>query len=348
MARRPNIPLREFLLRSIPNHPKEVATLAVQRFGITRQVVNRALKSLTEEGLIVARGKTSGRYYELAVSTEEATFPLEATEEHLVWSEYVGPQLKGLKQNVWDILQYGTTEMINNAIDHSEGKFVTVTVERSAASVRIMVQDDGVGLFQKIQSAFALEDDQHAALELVKGKLTTDPERHSGEGIFFTSRAVDHFVALSSRVYFSHTSKDEDWLMDTAEPIRGTIIELTVDTFIDRTLREVFDKFSADKENYSFDVTHVPVDLAVVGEDNLVSRSQAKRLTARFNRFERVILDFAGVTRIGQAFADEVFRVWALQHPTVEIVPIRAQPEVQAMIRRAIAASAASREPIAP
>jgi hypothetical protein len=39
--------------------------------------------------------------------------------------------------------------------------------------------------------------------------------------------------------------------------------------------------------------------------------------------------------RFGQAFADEVFRVFALVHPEVELTATNASPEVQQMIRRA-------------
>ena len=38
---------------------------------------------------------------------------------------------------------------------------------------------------------------------------------------------------------------------------------------------------------------------------------------------------------VGQAFADEIFRVFANEHPGVELIAIHAQPEVQQMIRRA-------------
>jgi hypothetical protein len=41
------------------------------------------------------------------------------------------------------------------------------------------------------------------------------------------------------------------------------------------------------------------------------------------------------VTSIGQAFADEVFRVFARDHPDVVLVPMHAVPAVQQMIRRA-------------
>jgi hypothetical protein len=47
------------------------------------------------------------------------------------------------------------------------------------------------------------------------------------------------------------------------------------------------------------------------------------------------MLDFTGVTTIGPAFADEIFRVFAREHPNVEIVPIHAVTEIQQMIRRA-------------
>jgi hypothetical protein len=101
-----------------------------------------------------------------------------------------------------------------------------------------------------------------------------------------------------------------------------------------RTTREVFDKYSGG-DNYGFEKTIVPVRLAKIGNENLVSRSQAKRLVARFEGFKTVLLDFTGIDDIGQAFADEVFRVFCLLHPEVELVPIKANPEVQQMINRA-------------
>lgn len=63
-----------------------------------------------------------------------------------------------------------------------------------------------------------------------------------------------------------------------------------------------------------------------------MSRSQARRVLARFNRFQEVMLDFKGVPRIGQAFADEIFRVFKNEHPEVAIYPVRTTPDVQAMI----------------
>ena len=76
--------------------------------------------------------------------------------------------------------------------------------------------------------------------------------------------------------------------------------------------------------------------LARLGDEQLISRSQAKRLIARFDRFKIVILDFKGVNEVGQAFADELFRVYATAHPQVEITPINMTEQVERMWKRAV------------
>jgi hypothetical protein len=96
------------------------------------------------------------------------------------------------------------------------------------------------------------------------------------------------------------------------------------------------DRFASSGEDYGFTRTHIPVVLAQYGDENLVSRSQAKRLLARFDRFKEVFLDFTGVHTIGPAFADEIFRVFYRQHPEIRLVWVNANSEVEKMIRRAL------------
>ena len=64
-----------------------------------------------------------------------------------------------------------------------------------------------------------------------------------------------------------------------------------------------------------------------------MSRSQAKRILARVDRFKEVILDFEGVTHIGQGFADEIFRVFVKAHPDVRILHDHCTPDVEKMIK---------------
>ncbi len=48
--------------------------------------------------------------------------------------------------------------------------------------------------------------------------------------------------------------------------------------------------------------------------------------------FRTVLLDFSGVKIIGQGFADELFRVFASAHPHIDLIPVRANTDVQMMI----------------
>lgn len=46
-----------------------------------------------------------------------------------------------------------------------------------------------------------------------------------------------------------------------------------------------------------------------------------------------MILDFEGVTLVGQGFIDEVFRVFATAHPQVNLKPVRLIPGVAQAMR---------------
>jgi hypothetical protein len=51
--------------------------------------------------------------------------------------------------------------------------------------------------------------------------------------------------------------------------------------------------------------------------------------------FKSVWFNFDGVETIGQAFADEIFRVFARSHPEIEIAAMNANTQVQGMIQAA-------------
>ena len=151
---------------------------------------------------------------------------------------------------------------------------------------------------------------------------------------------VDSFSTLSSYVHFSHEFGDqEDWVSadetspDTPPP--GTNVYMELSNRTARTWRKIFDEYASPEGDYGFTRTVIPVRLAQYGDDKLVSRSQAKRMLARVDRFKTVVLNFEGVKTIGQAFADEVFRVFPSEHPDIELAAIRAVEQVQQMISRA-------------
>jgi len=329
--------IRNFILDQADRHPDRVVRPTMQEFGISRQAVNKHVQRLILQGALIGKGSTRNRTYHpaplLKWSKEYAIAP--GLTEDRVWREDLAPALDELPDNVREIWQYGVTEMFNNAIDHSGGTTITVALERTARSIEITIRDDGEGIFLKIQRALGLADERHSVLELAKGKLTTDPERHTGEGIFFTSRMFDKFDILSGGVSFTHDLADgEDWILEPEEFKSGTAVWMKLANDSDRTMNQVFHRFAAPDE-FAFNKTVVPVRLARYGDDRLVSRSQARRLVNRVDRFKTVIFDFDGIDSIGQAFADEVFRVFANQHPEIELVPVNMSGNVENMINRA-------------
>ena len=335
--------IRQFLLDAIADQARDAVRKASDRFGITRQTVHQHLRKLIDAGEVVASGQTRSRMYRLAVRWEHiVTLPLAGLAEDVVWRKEVRPHLEALPANLLDIWQYGVTEMVNNAVDHSGGTQLQVSLARDAVGTLVYIADDGIGIFRKIQQECQLEDERHAVLELAKGKLTTDPARHTGEGIFFTSRMFDEYAILSGGVVFSHAATEaEDWILERERPSQGTRVLMKLRNASRRTTKEIFDAFTTAPEDFGFSKTVVPVRLARHGHENLISRSQAKRLLARVDRFRVVVLDFSEVESIGQAFADEIFRVFPAAHPAVEIVPVLAGPDVLKMIARAQAVASA-------
>ncbi len=270
--------------------------------------------------------------------TQQFTFPIApGLEEDKIWRQQIRPLLNAIPANVLEICHYGCTEMVNNVVDHSAGQTLVIRISATANTIRIDIIDDGVGIFHKLQTELGLEDHRHALLELAKGKTTTDPQQHTGEGIFFTSRMFDNFSIISGRLRFTHDALlGEDRLVEIEKEEKGTVVILEIHTQAQRTTKEVFDQFAVSEDDYGFTRTHVPVALAQYGDEDLVSRSQAKRLLARFDRFKEVQLDFKGVQMIGPAFADEIFRVFRQQHPQIRLIWLNACAEVEKMIRRAL------------
>jgi len=299
------------------------------------------LNRLEDEGLLAGLGKTTARRYDLKPisATCEQVEITQGIQENEVWTKYIEPVAKNIPQNVKDICYYGFSEMFNNVIDHSQAANSIISYKQTYTDIEMMVLDHGVGIFEKLQKHFGLVDQRTALLELAKGKLTSDEVKHSGEGIFFTSRMFDEFSIRSGNLFYRKQRNDDwGWLIETedyVEHFQGTVVTMKISTDADWTTQQVFEKFTIkddDGGNPPFVKTHVPIFLGKYGSEQLVSRSQAKRVLARFDRFQEVFLDFTNVPTIGQPFADEIFRVFQNQHPDIRIIATSTTPEVERMI----------------
>lgn len=308
---------------------------------MTPQAMNWHLRRLCEEGLIERHGRTTKTRYRLAtLSRWTRTYSIERERaEDVVWSQDVRGVLGELPDNVADIWHYGFTEMFNNAVEHSGGARIEVSVEATAVHAEMAIGDDGCGVFRKIRDALGLLDERHAMLELSKGALTTDRKRHTGDGMFFTCRLFDGVRIVSGGQCISHgdgraSGKPGERMHRTDGAADGTTVFLKLRNRASGTVQAVLEGF-ASQDGCGIARAIVPVRLAGDGRDPLMSRSQAKRLLERLERFGTVQLDFREVDTIGPAFVDEIFRVFARRHPEVDLIPVHASAQAQEMIGRA-------------
>jgi anti-sigma regulatory factor (Ser/Thr protein kinase) len=342
MERKKSAAIRQFITEQIGKSSQDIVRLTGEQFGITRQAVNRHIHGLIDNGVIIAEGSTRQRKYKLKAIVDRE-FILDVSpnlQEDIVWREQVRPLLKEIPQNVLDICHYGLTEMVNNVIDHSAAKWSIIKIVQTSINIQLVIYDNGIGIFKKIQKEFGLENPAYVILELAKGKLTTDPKHHTGEGIFFSSRMFDRFIVESGELYFAHNELGHDWLLGFENEDdgykQGTLVRMEIGMNSTRTSKEVFDKYTAENDDYGFTRTIVPVALAKYGDENLISRSQAKRLLARLDKFREVMFDFENVESIGQAFADEIFRVFQLKNPHIHLMTANINEEIRKSISKAI------------
>jgi anti-sigma regulatory factor (Ser/Thr protein kinase) len=315
---------------------KEVST----RFKVSRQTAALHLKELVESGHLQKNGSTRSATY-IWSRAQKPPKPLELRlvkkishlKEDQAFEEIQNrlPLKKQVSKNVQSILYYAFTEMLNNAIDHSQSKECRIYFQIKKNHAYFSIEDHGVGVFTNVKKGFHLEDEVTAAHHLFKGKQTTQPSHHSGQGIFFTSRIADQFILSSHRLQAKLDNEKEDFLILPARYHKGTKVFFSIKIRSKKRIDKLFRDFA--NEDFEFDRNLVRVRL--VG-DELVSRSQARRFVSGLEAFERITFDFQKVKGIGQAFADEIFRVFQNRYPHIKLEVINANSTIQFMIARAI------------
>ena len=314
-------------------HPNDLADHVSTRLGVTRRTANKALQRLVELNWLVREGTKNRPKFRPGLLRQVAQrYSLAGLEEDIPWSRDFAAYFQ-LPPEVNRITQHAFCELLNNAIDHSEGTSVTVSLRQTQSHVQLLVSDDGRGVFDKIHEAFSLEDPTLAMLELSKGKLTSQPERHTGRGLFFTSKLADIFDLHANEHAFQRREWDGGgWLPGRALKRQGTSVYAAIALDTTRTLDGVLKAYSANGQGLAFERTVVPLRLITSTLAGLESRAQARRVAARLHEFSRAEVDFSGVPHIGHGFADELFRVFAGQQPSFELVPVNMSPAVATMV----------------
>lgn len=333
MTRIPPASLTPWITEAALRHGDTLPAQLMQRLSISRRRASDLLRQLTAMQWLQRDGSPRKPVYRPgALRQVVKRYPLAGLQEDLPWRVDFSPCF-ALPPAVQRMAQHAFTELLNNAIDHSGGAQVTVSIRQTPLQVQLLVSDDGVGLFSRIAQRFAIDDPHLAMLELSKGKLTSAPDRHSGHGLFFSARLADVFDIHADAVAFQRREwEPRAWRAGRPATHQGTSIYLAISLDTARTLDAVLRSHSAESASYAFEHTAVPLHLLGGDSAALASRADARRVAERLTQFRRAELDFAGVSDIGHGFADELFRVFGAAHPTLELVPVRMNPAVRAML----------------
>ena len=332
MKKAERLAAEKFLLQCISDEDPDFVDRTMAAFSVSRSTVYNYLTTLQQNGEV----ERVGGSMPYRVLYQTTRFTVDTSREHSedrMWTREIAPLLADLPANVQKIWRYAFTAMMNNAIEHSRASAIICVVSRNRLSTIIGVLDNGTGIFRRIAQDVreaggeALTSAEAASL-LFAGGYTGAPDTHAGEGIFFTSRLMDHFAIRSDYQMFSTDGDEGD---NEAERFRGTAVQMALANDSKRELSEVMARY-VDPEK-GFVRTEIPI-ARFFGGDFPVSRSEARRLLTVLEGFEEAELDFVGIEEVGRDFAHELFGVAAGQGALTLKVK-NAAPTVEAALRRA-------------
>ncbi|MEI8327604.1 MAG: DUF4325 domain-containing protein [Candidatus Taylorbacteria bacterium] len=340
---------KEKILALIEKQGKVTSREIIENIGVSRQYVNLVISGLVGEDKVMKVGSTRYALYvskkylaehpDVVPNDFKKKYVNQALEEHKIFLEIEDklPRLKELPENVRSIFTFAFSEMFNNAIEHSKSKIISMEVTMRDKFLSFIINDAGVGVFRNIMKKRNLKSEIEAIQDLLKGKTTTMPKSHSGEGIFFTSKSGDMFTLDSFGQMLVINNLSHDISMRTTSTVkRGTRIIFKINTDSDRHLNDIFKKFTNlnDESDYGFDKTEIRVKLFTSGGVH-ISRSQARRILVGLDKFKVILFDYENVPLVGQAFADEIYRVFQERHPDIRLEDENMSESVNFMVERA-------------
>ena len=313
--------------------PTQLRPRVAERLGISPVAAGRLLQRLVDLQWLQRSGSPRRPVWQPGAMRQVVRrYALAGLQEDRPWAEDFLPCLV-LPDAIAQMAQHAFTELLNNAVEHSGGSMVAVSMRQTPQQLQLLVSDDGRGIFDAIGETFQITDPAQAMLELAKGKLSTRPDGHNGRGLFFTARLADVIdLHANAQAFQQRDWQREQWHRTRPACRQGSAVYVAFNLDTGRRLDDVLRRYSLDGQGYGFDRTVVPLQLVTGPQCALASRAQAQRVAMRLQRFRRVELDFDGLAEVGHGFADELLRVFAHQHPAVDLVPVNMAPRVAAMV----------------
>lgn len=343
--------LKDQILQLAKKSKRLKAAEVAEKFDVSRQYASLTLSELVSGGRLLKIGSTRNAEYvlpEYALQHLEIfpakivkTFLNRGLEEHRVLDEVEAqfPPILKLSENVRSVFTYAFSEMLNNAIEHSESQRISIEVFLKEENLVFIVNDFGIGVFRNIMQKKKLKSELEAIQDLLKGKTTTMPKSHSGEGIFFTSKVGDEFILESYGYRLIANNKIPDIFLQeikgSGKQKRGTKVTFKIATNSKGHLNDVFERYANidEESNYGFDKTEIKIKLYSLGGVH-ISRSQARRVLSGLEKFRVVVFDFDKVPVVGQAFSDEIFRVFHNKYPKIKLQAVNMNDAVKFMVDR--------------
>ena len=334
--------IKRYMLEKIRKDDVEYLQKTTYNFQISNTTVKRYIRECLEQQILIEDDSAACGY---RLKKQEYRYEYAAEDgldEDDIYYRDIALLLEDISEDAKRIWRYTFMEMMNNAIEHSQCKRIYCRIVKDALYTEITITDDGIGIFKNVQNYLATvlgkkSTFQDALKELYKGKMTTASENHSGEGIFFSSKAMDEFAIWSDNtVYVQGVQERTQFVQNhliayyTRLARIGTQVMMKLGNQTKRSLREVFNMYSTIDDG--FVKTLVPIK-EVCQEGEPIARSQARKILYRLEQFKVVEFDFAEVEFMGQGFADEVFRVFQTRYPEIEIIPLNAGPDIMRMIK---------------
>jgi len=337
--------IKELILREVKSRKEIKVADIVKATGFSRAYISKMFKELKDEKKIFQVGKANQSRYILVdkkninkLKKQILSSRKILKNKNLLESDVLADikEKSGvfldIPSNISATLDYTFTEILNNAIEHSRSEKINIFIGRNLDRVIFEITDFGIGIFKNVMKKRKLRNELEAIQDILKGKQTTSPKNHTGEGVFFTSKCADRLIIRSFGKKLIIDNNINDIFIEDIKGIKGTSVKFEIKTNSNKSLSKIFAKYS--EEAFAFDKTEVVINLYKI-DNSYISRSQARRVLVGLEKFKRVILDFKKVKTVGQAFADEVFRVWNNNHKNINIVYKNANENIIFMIERA-------------
>ena len=234
-----------------------------QELNISRQTISKYKAQLIKDKILKVNSNNELEPVYKSITQKYKNTDLKCKEDS-IWVSTFSPFISDTTDKCKSSLSYVFCEMLNNAIEHSNGSLIEIELLYNPYLIGVYIKDNGIGIFKKIQTTLNLPEKRYALLELAKGKFTSAPEEHSGEGIFFSSKMANYFAIISDELTFTNsaTADDKSMLFEEDENIeKGTLVYFVFLPYSVINKSEIFEKYTQYPDDFGFTKTLVPVKL---------------------------------------------------------------------------------------